>query len=80
RVTALGTKTLFFTLELNRIPDEALAAKLKDPALAHYASWLRDLRVFLPHQREDVVEQLFMEKDVTGHSAWTRLFDETIAG
>ena len=76
RVTALGTRTLFFTLELNRLPD----AKLYDPALAHYASWLRDLRVFLPHQREDVVEQLFMEKEVTGHSAWTRLFDETIAG
>ena len=76
RVTALGTKTLFFTLELNRLPEE----KLQDPALAHYAAWLRDLRVFLPHQREDVVEQLFMEKDVTGHSAWVRLFDETIAG
>lgn len=80
RVTALGTKTLFFTLELNRISEEALAGKLQDKALAHYASWLRDLRVFLPHQREDVIEQLFMEKDVTGHSAWTRLFDETIAG
>ncbi|MDE2459307.1 MAG: M3 family oligoendopeptidase [Rhodospirillales bacterium] len=76
RVTALGTKTLFFTLELNRIPEE----RLQDPALGHYAPWLRDLRVFLPHQREDVVEQLFMEKDVTGHSAWVRLFDETIAG
>ncbi len=79
RITALGTKTLFFTLELNRIPDEALAERLKDPALSHYASWLRDLRVFLPHQREDEIEQLFMEKDVTGHSAWTRLFDETIS-
>lgn len=80
RLTALGTKTLFFTLELNRIEDDALAEKLKAPALAHYASWLADLRVFLPHQREDVIEQLFMEKDVTGHSAWTRLFDETISG
>ena len=79
RVTTLGTKTLFFTLELNRIPDDALAAKLNDPALAHYAPWLRDLRVFLPHQREDQIEQLFMEKDVTGHSAWTRLFDETLS-
>lgn len=79
RVTALGTKTLFFTLELNLIPDEALATKLQEPALAHYAPWLRDLRVFLPHQREDQIEQLFMEKDVTGHSAWTRLFDETLS-
>ncbi len=80
RVTALGTLTLFFTLELNRVPEAALAEKLRDPALAHYAPWLRDLRVFLSHQREDVIERLFMEKEVTGHSAWTRLFDETIAG
>ncbi|EKM99294.1 MULTISPECIES: M3 family oligoendopeptidase [unclassified Acidocella] len=79
KLTALGTKTLFFTLELNRLSDEALAEKLRAPELQRYESWLRDLRVFLPHQREDVIEQLFMEKEVTGHSAWTRLFDETIA-
>nr|WP_295737063.1 M3 family oligoendopeptidase [uncultured Acidocella sp.] len=78
-LTALGTKTLFFTLELNRLSDESLAEKLRAPELQRYESWLRDLRVFLPHQREDVIEQLFMEKEVTGHSAWTRLFDETIA-
>lgn len=79
RVTALGTKTLFFTLELNRIEEAVLADQLRDPALAHYAPWLKDLRVFLPHQREDQIEQLFVEKDVTGHSAWTRLFDETLS-
>lgn len=79
KLTALGTKTLFFTLELNRLSDEALAEKLRAPELQRYESWLRDLRVFLPHQREDMIEQLFMEKEVTGHSAWTRLFDETIA-
>src|SRR5947207_4024705 len=33
-----------------------------------------------PYQLEDRVEQLFHENSVTGYSAWTRLFDETIAG
>ncbi len=80
RVTAISTHLLFFTLEINRIDDPALKEKLQDPALAHYASWLRDLRVFLPHQLSDELEKLLHEKEVTGHSAWSRLFDETTAG
>ncbi|MDD2704385.1 MAG: M3 family oligoendopeptidase [Acidocella sp.] len=79
RVTAISTHTLFFTLELNRIGEPELTEKLQAPALARYASWFRDLRVFLPHQLSDEVETLLMEKDVTGHAAWSRLFDETTA-
>jgi oligoendopeptidase F len=80
RVTDIGTHLLFFTLEINRIEETALQEKLQDPALAVYAPWLRDLRVFLPHQLSDEVEKLLHEKEVTGHSAWSRLFDETTAG
>jgi oligoendopeptidase F len=80
RGTSINTFLLFFTLEINRIAEVDLAVKLQDPALAHYASWLRDLRVFLPHQLSDELEKLLLEKDMTGHSAWSRLFDETTAG
>ena len=80
RITAISTHTLFFTLELNRISEADLAAKMQDTALARYAPWFRDLRVFLPHQLSDEVEKLLLEKDVTGHSAWSRLFDETTSG
>ena len=80
RVTAISSNLLFFTLELNRIDEAALDAKLADPALARYAPWLRDLRVFRPHQLADDLEKLLHEKEVTGRSAWSRLFDETIAG
>jgi len=80
RVTAIGTHLLFFTLEINRIAEAALDEKLQDPALAHYRPWLRDLRVFLPHQLSDELEKFIHEKEVTGHSAWSRLFDETTAG
>ncbi|MGH6959575.1 MAG: M3 family oligoendopeptidase [Dongiaceae bacterium] len=79
RVTDISTELLFFTLEINRLDDGALAAKLKDPKLAHYAPWLRDLRAFRPHQLSDELEQLLHEKQIAGRSAWTRLFDETIA-
>jgi oligoendopeptidase F len=79
RVNAIATDLLFFTLELNRLSDKALEAKLKDPALAHYRPWLRDVRAFRPHQLSDELEKLLHEKSVAGRAAWTRLFDETIA-
>ena len=80
RVNGISTHLLFFTLELNRIEDDALAAKLKTPELARYAPWLRDIRVFRPHQLSDELERLLHEKYVVGRAAWNRLFDETIAG
>ena len=79
RCTAIGVHLLFFTLELNRIEDAPMAALLADPALTKWQPWLRDLRVFRPHQLSDEVEKLLHEKDVTGRAAWSRLFDETMA-
>jgi len=80
RVTAVSSHLIFFTLELNRLDDAALEQKLADPAAARWRPWLRDLRVFRPHQLSDELEKLLHEKEVTGRSAWSRLFDETIAG
>jgi oligoendopeptidase F len=80
RVNAAASHTLFFTLELNRLDDRDLAKKLADPALQRYAPWLSDLRSFRPHQLPDEMEKLLHEKYVAGRAAWTRLFDETMAG
>ena len=79
-ITAIGSDLIFFTLELNRLDEALLEQKLTDPGLARYRPWLRDLRVFRPHQLDDQLEKLLHEKEVTGHSAWNRLFDETVAG
>ncbi|HYZ20614.1 MAG TPA: M3 family oligoendopeptidase [Rhodopila sp.] len=79
RVTAISSVLLFFALELNRLPDSVLDAKLADPALARYQPWLRDLRVFRPHQLSDELEKLSHERDLTANAAWVRLFDETVA-
>ena len=80
RVSAVGTHLVFFGLELNRLDDDALAAMLREQPLARWAPFLRDLRVFRPHQLSDEVERVLHEKEVTGRAAWSRLFDETIAG
>ena len=77
--TATESRLLFLTLELNRIEDDALADKLKAPALARYAPWVRDVRAFRPFQLSDEVERLLLEKQVAGRAAWMRLFDETMA-
>ena len=79
RVTAISTDLLFFTLELNRLDDAALDKAASCAPLNHYQPWLDDVRKDKPHQLEDRIEELFHEKSVTGHSAWNRLFDETIA-
>ncbi|MFT9205952.1 M3 family oligoendopeptidase [Acetobacter orientalis] len=79
RLTDISGDLLFFTLEINRIDDAALDEKLKDPALAHWAPFLRDTRLFRPHQLSDDVEKVLLEKSVTGAQSWCRLFDETIA-
>ncbi|MEQ8587798.1 MAG: M3 family oligoendopeptidase [Thalassobaculaceae bacterium] len=79
RVNGISTELLFFTLEINRIPEADLQAKLADPALAHYAPWLREVRAFRDHQLSDELEQMLHEKYVSGRAAWTRLFDETMA-
>ncbi len=79
RVTAISSDLIFFSLELNRVDDAVLEAKFSNPALARYRPWLRDLRVFRPHQLSDDLEKLTHERDLTANAAWSRLFDETVA-
>ena len=80
RVTAISSHLIFFSLELNRLDDAVLERQAADPALARWQPFLRDLRVFRPHQLSDEAEKLLHDKSVTGAQAWSRLFDETVAG
>jgi oligoendopeptidase F len=79
RVTDISALTLFFRLELNRIEDAVLEPKFADPDFARWRPYLRDLRVYRPHQLSDELERFIHEREVTGRAAWSRLFDETVA-
>jgi oligoendopeptidase F len=80
KLTDYSSHLLFFALEMNRIDDAALAASLAaDPLAAHYRPWILDLRKDKPFQLDDRLEQLFLEKSMTGAAAFNRLFDETMA-
>lgn len=80
RSTDVGAETLFFTLEMNRIEDDVLAAKLDESeALRHYRPWIDVVRAFRPHNLSDELEGYIHESSVTGAASWVRLFDETMA-
>ena len=79
RSTEISLETLFFTLEINKLEDADIAAKLKHGPLQRFAPWLDAVRAFRPHQLSDEIEKLLHERDVVGRQAWMRLFDETMA-
>jgi len=79
KVTALAGDLLFFELELNRLDDATLEAAMATTSLARFRPWLEDIRKEKPHQLPDEIEQLFLEKSVSGAAAWNRLFDDTMS-
>ena len=80
RITDDTACMVFFTLELNRIPEETLQAQLAaSDALARYRPWIDRQRALAPYQLDDVLEKFLHDQSVVGAAAWNRLFDETMA-
>ncbi len=80
KITIFTTPLVFFTLEINRIDDDALKAHFDANAdLARYEPVFRRIRAMKPYQLSDELEKFMHDLGVVG-DAWERLFDETIAG
>ena len=80
KITNFTTPLVFFSLELNRLDADALAAMYAENAdLARYEPVIRRLRAMKPYQLSDEIEKLLHDLGVVG-DAWERLFDETISG
>ena len=80
KITIFTTPLVFFTLEINRIEDEALDAHFTANAdLARYKPVFDRIRAMKPYQLSDELERFLHDLGVVG-DAWERLFDETIAG
>ncbi len=78
-LTDAAGHTLFFALEFNRLDEKLVSSLTAQKPLSHYKPWIEDTRIELPHQLDDKLEKLFLEKSATSYSAWNRLFDETIS-
>ncbi|MCK4939149.1 MAG: M3 family oligoendopeptidase [Rhodospirillaceae bacterium] len=80
RITDISTKTLFFTLEINRLSDEEVEGMLAgDEGASRYRPWINEVRLFKNHQLSDELEMYIHEKSVSGKAAWVRLFEETFS-
>jgi oligoendopeptidase F len=76
---AIETELLFFELEWNKLPDERADELLAADGLAFCRHYLRTLRRYRPHQLTEPEERVMTELDVTGSSAFRRLFTEQVS-
>jgi oligoendopeptidase F len=80
KITVFTTPLVFFTLEINRLDDDALDALFAVNAdLARYQPVFRRIRAMKPYQLSDELERFMHDLGMVG-DAWEKLFDETIAG
>jgi oligoendopeptidase F len=58
RATEISLEALFFTLEINKLEDADVAAKLRHEPLRRFTPWLESVRAFRPHQLSDDLEKM----------------------
>lgn len=81
KITEFTTPLVFFSLEFNRIKDDAYAALFSANAdIARYRPVFDRMRAMKPHQLSDELERFLHDSSVVGATAWNKLFDETMAG
>jgi oligoendopeptidase F len=81
RITAATTPLVFFSLEVNRLPDDLPERHFAAlPGFARYRPVFDRMRAMKPYQLSDELERFLHDQSVVGAAAWNRLFDETMAG
>ena len=78
QATQIEQQLLFLEVELARLPDAQAEAFIEADALAGYRHYLETERLQKEHVLGEPEEKILSEKNVTGRSAWTRFFDETM--
>ncbi|MES3628997.1 MAG: M3 family oligoendopeptidase [Longimonas sp.] len=72
-------QVLFVEVEWAQVDDARAEALYNDEALSDYKHYLEVEHKQAEHVLSEPEEQVLSEKNVTGHSAWTRFFDETLS-
>ena len=67
---------LFFTLEIQAIPEERFRVVAEHEALAAYRYFLDQSRRFAPHTLSEPEEKVLNQKALTSRAAFVQLFDE----
>ena len=79
RGAEIETSLIFFELEWNKLPEEQAEALIEAEELEFCRHHLRTARRYLPHQLTEPEELILTETEVTGRSAFGRLFTEQIS-
>ena len=77
KLTTYGMPSIFFTLEINDLPQTKIDSLLKDKNVAKYAPFIKSNRTFKPYQLSQELEEILSQKSVTSSGAWKRLYSET---
>jgi oligoendopeptidase F len=80
KVNAISKSLIFLGLELCDISEDEFKAKLNSLKLQVYSSFLRDLRFGRKYNKSQAIEEVLHETSQTSTSAWSRYFDEYLAG
>ena len=73
---ALNQKMVFFDLEWSALDDDQAQAVLDAPELTAIRYYMEAERRYRPYRLTEAEEQVIIEKDLTGSSAWTRFFTQ----
>jgi oligoendopeptidase F len=79
RGAEIETSLIFFELEWNEVPDDRAEALLAADELEFCRHHLKTSRRYRPHQLTEPEELILTETEVTGRSAFGRLFTEQIS-
>ena len=75
----LSQQLLFFDLELMNLEEDRFQSLCNLPEAANYVHFLQGIRKFRPYTLKENEERLLTRKNLTGISAFTKLFDELSA-
>jgi oligoendopeptidase F len=79
RAAQIGSRSLFFTLEINQLEDAEIEAALKaHPPAARWRPWVRRVRLSRPHELSADLERMLVDRG-PAVANWSRLSDETLA-
>ncbi len=77
KLTEYAKPTVFFSLELNKLPEAKIKEWLNNKKVAFYKPFISRVRKYKKHELSEAVEEVFLEKSVTSSEAWVRLYEET---
>ncbi len=78
-MTQIKNETLFFGLEIQKIPEAKIEEFFSSGKLDHYRHYLESLRLFTPYTLSELEEQAINQKNLSGKTAFVNLFDEFTA-